>query len=47
MKDYELWGGLDAMPDDAMEDIEWLREENEQDDILLELLEQTSTHKVC
>jgi hypothetical protein len=45
VESYGLWGGLDAIPDDDMEDIEQLWQENEQDDLLSELLEQTGTHK--
>jgi hypothetical protein len=45
VESYGLWGGLETIPDDDMEDIEQLWQENEQDTLLSELLEQTGTLK--
>jgi hypothetical protein len=38
MKEYGLWGGLEALPDNDMVNIERLWQEDEQDDLLSELL---------
>lgn len=46
MEEYGLWGGLEALPDNDMTNIEQLWQEDEQDDILSELLEHTSTSDV-
>lgn len=43
MEEYGLWGGLEALPDNDMINIEQLWQEDEQDDLLSELLEHTST----
>ena len=42
MDSFGLWGGIETLPDDDMENIEQLWQENEQDDLLSELLEHTS-----
>jgi len=46
MEEYGLWGGLEALPDDDMINIEHLWQEDEQDDILSKLLEHASTYDV-
>jgi hypothetical protein len=43
-EEYGLWHGVEALPDDDMENIEQLWQEDEQDDILSELLEHTCAY---
>jgi hypothetical protein len=47
MEEYGLWGGLEALPDDDMINVEQLWQEDEQDDLLSELLEHTSASEFC
>ena len=47
MEEYGLWGGLEALPDDNMINVEQLWQEDEQDDLLSELLEHTSVSDSC